>query len=66
MDFACERGHMPAIDVILPTYNRRAFLPTAIRCIQAQTLVDWRLLVVNDGGDDVSDIVASAAGPRVV
>ena len=66
MDFACERGHMPAIDVILPTYNRRAFLPTAIRCIQAQTLVDWRLLVVNDGGEDVSDIVASAADPRVV
>lgn len=54
------------IDVILPTYNRRAFLPKAIESIRAQTFRDWRLLVVNDGGEDVADIVSGFGDPRLV
>ena len=54
------------IDVILPTYNRRAFLPRAIECIRGQTFRDWRLLVVNDGGEDVSDVVAGFGDARIV
>lgn len=54
------------IDVLLPTFNRRKFLPRAIECIRAQTFADWRLLVVNDGGEDVADIVAAAGDPRIV
>jgi len=54
------------IDVILPTFNRRKFLPRAISCIRAQTFADWRLFVVNDGGEDVADIVSAAGDPRVV
>ena len=54
------------IDVILPTYNRREFLPKAIGCIRRQTFADWRLLVVNDGGEDVADIVAGFGDARIV
>ena len=54
------------IDVILPTYNRRAFLPRAIACLRAQTFRDWRLLIVNDGGEDVADIVAGFNDARLV
>ena len=54
------------IDVILPTYNRREFLPKAIGCIRKQTFADWRLLVVNDGGEDVADIVAGFGDARIV
>lgn len=54
------------IDVILPTYNRRTFLPQAIQCIRAQTFGDWRLLVVNDGGEDVEDVVAGFGDDRLV
>ena len=54
------------IDVILPTYNRRTFLPQAIGCILRQTFGDWRLLVVNDGGEDVSDVVAGFKDDRIV
>ena len=54
------------IDVLLPTYNRRAFLPQAIDCIRRQTFRDWRLLVVNDGGEDVADIVAGFGDDRLV
>lgn len=53
-------------DVILPTYNRREFLPKAIACIRAQTFRDWRLLIVNDGGEDVSDIVQDFGDDRLV
>ena len=53
------------IDVILPTYNRRTFLPRAIECIRGQTFRDWRLLVVNDGGEDVADVVALFADARI-
>ena len=54
------------VDVILPTYNRRAFLPRAIGCILKQTFRDWRLLVVNDGGEDVADIVGGFGDGRIV
>lgn len=55
----------PLVTVIVPTFNRRALLPSAIRSIRNQTLRDWRLLVVNDGGEDVSDVVAEFADGRI-
>lgn len=55
----------PAVTVILPTFNRRAFLPAAIRSVFDQTFRNWRLLVVNDGGEDVSDVIASFGDPRI-
>ena len=60
-----EKPPSPQIDVILPTYNRRRYLPRAIECMTAQTFRDWRLLVVNDGGDDVADIVEAAGDSRI-
>lgn len=54
------------IDVILPTYNRREFLPRAIGCVRNQTFGDWRLLVVNDGGEDVADVIDGFHDPRIL
>ena len=55
-----------AVTVLLPTYNRRDYLPRAIKSIVDQTFPDWKLLVLNDGGEDVSDIVAGFKDPRIV
>ena len=55
----------PLVTVILPTFDRRKFLPAAIRSIRDQALAEWRLLVVNDGGEDVSDVVSAVADPRI-
>ena len=55
----------PAVTVLLPTYNRRDYLPHAIESFVAQTFRDWRMIVVNDGGEDVSDIVAGFNDPRI-
>ena len=55
----------PLVTILLPTFNRREFLPAAIRSICGQTFADWRLLVLNDGGEDVADIVSGLGDPRV-
>ena len=43
---------MPAVSVILPTYNRAAMLCEAIESVRAQTYLDWELIVVDDGSTD--------------
>ena len=60
-----DAGKIPEIDVVLPTYNRREFLPRALQCIVGQTFRDWRLIVVNDGGEDVSGIVEAVGDSRI-
>lgn len=40
------------ISVILPTYNRFAFVCNAIRSIQAQTYTNIEIIVVNDGSTE--------------
>ena len=55
----------PLITILLPTFHRRDFLPAAIRSIHDQSFANWRLLVLNDGGEDVADIVAGFGDPRI-
>jgi glycosyltransferase involved in cell wall biosynthesis len=42
----------PTVSIILPTYNRAAFLPQAFESICSQTFTDWELVVVDDGSTD--------------
>jgi len=44
----------PAVSILMPTYNRARFLPTALEAIAAQTFTDWELVVVDDGSTDDS------------
>lgn len=46
------RSTIPAVSIILPTYNRAAFLPAALESIKAQTFIDWELVIVDDGSTD--------------
>jgi glycosyltransferase involved in cell wall biosynthesis len=41
----------PKVSVIILTFNRPQFISRAIESIQAQTLEDWELLVVQDGNN---------------
>lgn len=53
----------PTVSIVLPTYNRAAFLPQAFASIREQTFVDWELIVVDDGGkDNTRELVEEFAG----
>jgi glycosyltransferase involved in cell wall biosynthesis len=42
----------PGVSVILPTFNRLAYLREAIDSVLAQTYTDWELIIADDGSAD--------------
>jgi glycosyltransferase involved in cell wall biosynthesis len=42
----------PKVSIILPTYNRAAFLPQALKSVRSQKFTDWELIIVDDGSTD--------------
>jgi glycosyltransferase involved in cell wall biosynthesis len=50
---------LPLVSVIIPTYNRPDQLLDAIRSVQGQTYANIEIIVVNDCGTEVGNIVAS-------
>src|SRR5262245_61054408 len=58
---------VPAISVILPTYNRAALLPRAVQSAIAQTYQNFELIIVDDGStDDTPTIIRTFTDPRIV
>jgi glycosyltransferase involved in cell wall biosynthesis len=57
---------MALVSVIIPTYNRRAILPAAIRSVLNQTFGNLELIVVDDASDESSeDVVKGFKDTRV-
>jgi glycosyltransferase involved in cell wall biosynthesis len=48
------------VTVVLPTYNRAAFLPGAFQSIVGQTFDDWEIVLVDDGSADNTREVVEA------
>lgn len=52
--------------IIIPTYNRAAFLPKAIESVLAQTYTDRELIIVDDGStDNTKEVVAKYNDERI-
>lgn len=52
--------------IIVPTYNRSGFLDKTIRSVLTQRYTRFELIIVNDGGNDGTDIVVHSFGdPRI-
>lgn len=47
----------PLVSCIMPTSNRRAFVPMAIRAFTRQDYRERELIIVDDGADPVADLV---------
>lgn len=45
------------IDIIMPTFNGRSTIRRAIKSVLDQTHQNWNLIIVNDGGEDIKDII---------
>lgn len=52
------------VSCIMPTCDRRAFVPRAVRHFLEQRWADAELIVVDDGEDPVEDLVPARAGIR--
>ncbi len=56
----------PMVSIILPTFNRPLYLAQAISSALRQTYKNIEIIVINDGGCDVTNIVNSFNDPRIV
>ena len=58
---------VPAVSIIMPTYNQAMYLTEAVDSLVNQTLEDWELLLVDDGStDDTRTVLETFADePRV-
>jgi glycosyltransferase involved in cell wall biosynthesis len=56
----------PLVSVLIPTFNRPRYLSEALASVLQQSHGNLQVIVINDGGEDVSDIVNSARDSRVV
>ncbi len=48
---------MPAISIIIPSYNSEHFLEATLKSVVGQTLADWECIIVDDGSTDGSPAV---------
>jgi glycosyltransferase involved in cell wall biosynthesis len=56
----------PLVTVVIPTYNRIAFVQQAIASVIAQTYRNWELIVVDDGSDDgTPEAISKMTDPRI-
>lgn len=47
-------GSRPQVSIVTPVHNAQAYVEEMIRSVQAQTLSDWELLLVDDASSDES------------
>jgi len=56
----------PKVSIIMPTYNRAAYIVETIESIRNQTYQNWELIIVDDGSDDnTEEIIAQLKEERI-
>jgi glycosyltransferase involved in cell wall biosynthesis len=61
-----DKNAGPVVSVLIPTYNRPQYLAIALASVLQQSYKNLQVVVVNDGGEDVSDIINSFRDPRLI
>ncbi len=62
---ADESGCKPLITVGVSTYNRKDYLIESLKSIEAQTLTDFEIIVVDDGSTDGTEAMMREMFPHV-
>ncbi len=60
-----QNNNGPLVSVLVPTFNRPVYLQQALASILRQTYRNLQIIVVNDGGQDVSELVKSFNDDRI-
>jgi glycosyltransferase involved in cell wall biosynthesis len=63
---AASAPRMPLVSCIMPTYNRRLFVPKAIEYFQRQDYPNRELIILDDGDDRVADLVPDLPSVRYI
>lgn len=56
----------PMVSCVMPTYNRRNFIPRAIQYFQRQDYANKELIIVDDGTDCISNLVPDVPEIRYI
>jgi len=56
----------PMVSVLVPTFNRPRYLSEALSSVVHQDYSNLEIFVINDGGEDVSNVVNSFNDPRII
>lgn len=62
--FGLQESSGPLVSLIMPTCDRRSFIPQAVRCFQRQDYRNLELVIVDDGVDPISDRIPEDARIR--
>jgi glycosyltransferase involved in cell wall biosynthesis len=63
---ATAADRLPLVSCIMPTYNRRCFVPKAIEYFLRQDYPRRELVILDDGDDQVADLAAGQPSVRYV
>lgn len=57
---------LPAVTIIIPSYNHETFIADAVKSVLAQTRTDYHLLVIDDASrDNTLQVVQDIRDPRI-
>lgn len=56
----------PLVSILMPTLNRRHWLPRALQSVLDQSYPHFEVIVVNDGGESVEDIIKRFDDERLI
>lgn len=56
----------PLVSVLMPTFNRPKYFSQAVASALNQTYNNLQIIVVNDGGHDITDIINTSNDPRII
>jgi glycosyltransferase involved in cell wall biosynthesis len=62
-DLGNKTEKFPLVSCLMPTFNRRSYIPRALRCFFAQDYPNLELVVLDDGSDPIQNVLPD--DPRI-